>query len=130
MSNFERGDRALEAIRSQYEDPTGTIGNKVPTPDGGEVVAFEGYPISDMLADTMHLIRRLELDIPTLLREAWEHYGADVVEQAWEHSDDWHDELQHESNQARAVAVLRTAGVPIDLDYAVMVKVGMVKPDA
>ena len=118
MDNFTRGDKALAAITSQYEDPNTTDAEPVP-----------GYPISDMIADTFHLIRRLELDIPTLIHEAFTHYGADVVEQAWEHSDDWHEELQDESNQARAVAVLRTAGVPIELDYAVMVKVGMVKPE-
>jgi hypothetical protein len=51
------------------------------------------------------------------------------VEQAWENSEDWHDTLQDESNQARAVAVLRTAGVPMEYDYAVMVKVGIVRPE-
>jgi hypothetical protein len=129
MSNFDRGDRALQALAAaDYRDPAETVGMKLPTPDGGEAPGPEGYPISDLIADLAHLAQRNGFDFQKLIDEAWSHYGADVVEQAWENSDDWHDTLQDESNQARACAVLRTAGVPMQFDHEVMVKVGIVRP--
>lgn len=128
--NFERGDTALRALLAiGFEDPA-TVSNELPTPDGGTKVVphVQGYPIYDLVADLCHLAQRTGLDPWRMLTEGIEHYGADCVEQAWRHSDDWGEMLQEPENIDRARRVLRVAGVPEEYDEGVLVKVGLIPP--
>lgn len=130
MDNFERGDRARRALDAGgYERLEDTINITIPTPDGKEVEGPGGYPISDLIADLCHLAQRHGLDVGSLLSEGIEHYGADCIEVAWEHSSEWNSLLQSEDNIDRARSVLRTAGVPEVFDHAIFVKVGFIPPN-
>ena len=131
MDNFTRGDKALEALTAVgYQDPERTLGITIPTPDGGEVPGPEGYPISDLVADLCHLAQRSRLDFMHLLDEGVEHYGADIIEQAFQNDDEnWGECLQAKSNIPVAETVLRTAGVPARYDDAIFVKTGLLPAD-
>lgn len=114
--NFERGDRALLSMQayqgaggmSEEEGLTGVFTKS----EGG--LFPDAYPIGDLIADLCHLARRVDPDINVdgLLRRGLTHYAADVIEQAWENSDGWHNCLQDATNYERAMAVMETAGVP------------------
>lgn len=126
MNNFERGDKALQALTAVgYRNPSETEGITLPMPSGKEVLGSEGYPIADLIADLLHLAQRNGFDVAALLSEGMEHYGADCIEQAWEHSDNWDNTLQSKENIPRAESVLRSAGVPDVFDQAIFAKVGL-----
>lgn len=126
MSNFARGDRALEAIMHiGYEDPGVTIHQTIPRPDGTQAPGL-AYPISDLVADLCHLAQRIGVpDIGALLDHGLEHYGAECVESAWQHTDDWDNLLEHPSNAARALTILHAAGVPERVHDGVLRKLGL-----
>lgn len=132
MNNFERGDKAERALEAAgYAPVEDTIDNEVPLPNGELVVAFEGYVISDLIADLCHLAQRhgLAEDIAALVAAGVEHYGADCVEQAWENSDEWDNELQSKDNLPRAERILSLAGVPAVFWAPVMIKLGLITGD-
>lgn len=117
--NFERGDKALHAVAFYMQ------GGQVKGIDAEEVLELgdnrveifgaalpEGSPIPYLIADLCHLLRRYDFAIDDALNHGVAHFASDVIEQAWEHSEEWDSELQDESNIERAIAVMQTAGVP------------------
>lgn len=129
--NFDRGDNALRALEGGgYEDLEDTLDYTIPTPDGEEVPGRRGYPISDLIADLCHLAQRHQLDLPDLIRVGFCDYAADVIEQAWKHSDGWDNCLQHEANLPRAIEVMRTAGVAEEYHEHALQRVGLLPPTA
>ena len=129
MDNFERSNRALEALQStgHYEDIEDTLDIVLPTPDGEHerVAVLDGYPISDMMCDLMHLAARFGIDPMDKINEAIGHYGSELIEQAWEHSDDWDDTLQSQGNIIRATEILNINHVPIEHHDGIFIKVGL-----
>jgi hypothetical protein len=119
--NFQRGDRAAAALSATgYEDPAVTIADSTAFASG------EAYPISDLIADLCHLARRVGVsDLMELVDHGVAQYASDCVEQAWENSEDWDSCLQSEDNVARALTVLRIAGVPERLDAKVLRMLGL-----
>src|SRR4051812_48901621 len=94
-NNFERGDRAEEIMAQYYGGPpTGAIST--------ETDAFKGYPMGDLIADLCHLAQRNDVPVDRIIGSGVAHFGADVIEQAWEHDDGsserWNPELQNEEN--------------------------------
>lgn len=127
MDNFQRGDRAEQAMVAYqqaggFTTAEGMIG--VATP-----VFEHGYPFGDLIADLCHLMKRHDVNPMDMVGTGIEHWGADIVEQAWENSDDWDNCLQDESNAERAIEVLNVNGVPEQYHEAVLVKVGIIGPD-
>ena len=116
MTNFDRGDRAETALRA--------IGV---TDHRGDEFA-DGYPLSDHIADLCHLARRNDLDVTTVVTRGIVHFGADVIEQAWQHSSDWAPTLQDPANLDRALTVMATAGVPDVAHEEALRYVGLLPP--
>ena len=130
-NNFDRGDRAKRALENSggYEPVENTLDLKIPRPDGTEADGHSGYPISDLIADLFHLTTRYSLDPSDMVREAWEQFGADIVEQAWENDEEWpSDTLQDSSNIPAANTVLELNGVPQEHFQGIYVKVGFISP--
>lgn len=127
MTNFDRADRALAALRHY-------TGNKAESGAGATdflelAPNAKAYPITDLITDLMHLAARHEVDPATLTRRALEHYGCDAIEQAWEHADGWADTLQDRSNVRRALEVLDRIGIrDFDRRDACMIMVGLYSP--
>lgn len=128
--NFERGDRAMRAMEAYRgaggaSDEEGVLGL-----EGSEEFGWiKGYPIGDLFADLLHLCARYDVDGPAMMAQGMEHYGADLIEQAWEHSDDWDDTMQSPANLTRAQDILEINNVPLVFWGDIMVKVGLVSPD-
>jgi len=116
MDNFERGDQA-ERLVAVYMDGKG----------GGETNAAD--VLSDMITDILHLAQRDEIDVEDLIVRSAKHYGADCIEQAWENSDDWAQEMQSPLNIEKAVTVLNACGVPELFHHGCLVYVGLLRPD-
>lgn len=130
MNNFQRGDTAERALNHiGYPPPSETKGNKLPLPDGGEKITAEGYGVSDLVADLCHLLQRHDIDIEDTISAGITHYAADVIEQAFQNSEDWSDILQDEENLDRARMVMRSAGVPEQFEKPALVFVGLLPPE-
>jgi len=119
MDNFERGDRAERALLA-YRGTKDLNPLGEPFPDG--------YPISDLIADLCHLLARHGLDVQERVMTGLADFGADVIEQAWEHSEDWASELQDASNLQRALSVMQSAGVPEAAHDEALRRVGLLPP--
>jgi hypothetical protein len=124
--NFKRGDRAAAALSATgYEDPAVTITESTPTPSGARSPGT-AYPISDLIADLCHLARRVGVsDLVELVEHGVAQYGGDCVEQAWENDEDFDNLLQTEDSVARALTILRIAGVPKRFDAKVLRMLGL-----
>lgn len=121
--NFERGDKALKALLAYgipNDNPEGdqevfsALGRALGADEEDlptEPVA-KNYPIGDLIADLLHLNQRYGGSVADIIDRGVAHYAADVIEQAWENSEDWDDTLQSEDNISRAIDVMETAGVP------------------
>jgi hypothetical protein len=128
--NFERGDRALKALFAYRENPDIDLPSAEELAEAGaHTIIREGSGIAYLIADLMHVAQRVGVAVPAILAEGMEHYGCDCIEQAWENSEEWANNLQDESNLERAEAVLETAGVPTAFWRACMVKTGFIAPD-
>lgn len=132
MDNFERGDRAMIAMKAYGYDAKGyNVEEEGVTGVGdvevdGETISFpHGYPFGDLIADMCHAMRRFDIDPFDQIIAGIEHYGADIVEQAWENDEDWHNMMQHPSNIERATRILDMNGVPSKYHEAILVKVGL-----
>ncbi len=116
MDNFTRGDRALEALKGyrlhHRLDGSAMSDKQIVTGSDDEDSTFGGYPLSDLLADMMHLAQRYNVDIHGVIWNGAAQFGADVIEQAWEHGDDWEPTLQDPANIPHAIEVLEITGVP------------------
>lgn len=140
MDNFKRGDRG-EAVMRYYTDPDGLKGGSADSPMKGEPWDLspiggssehhfpDGYPVSDMIADVCHALRRHDIDIDQVLHKAVAQFAADVIEQAWENSEEWDDHMQDESNIERAVTVMEAAGVPEWARQEALVLTGLIPPE-
>ena len=130
MDNFDRATNARKALDAgPYECLEDTINYTIPTPDGDEVAGPQGYPISDLIADLFHLAAQNGLEIEPLVTSAMEHFGCDIVEQAWEHNDDWHPEMQHEDNIVRTKDMLHMHGIPELFWPGIFIKLGLTQPE-
>ncbi len=116
MTNFDRGDRAERALRA--------VGVTHVRGDG----FADGYPLSDHIADLCHLARRHDLDVRAVVARGVAHFAADVIEQAWQHSEDWAATLQDPANLDRALSVMATAGVPDFVHEEALRYVGLLPP--
>lgn len=131
MDNFDRSEKALRAL-SAYGGETieQTMDLTIEHPVTGEVARLpEGYPISDLIADLLHVATTYGVDPMEKINEGIEHWGADIVEQAWEHDDKWHSSLQDPTNIEHAETVLTLNSVPMLYWPGIMTKVGLVKVD-
>jgi len=128
--NFERGDRAMVAMKAYgngggFSEEEGVIGINEVEIMGVPVTFARGYPFGDLIADMCHLMARLDIEPMAMIENGIEHYGADLIEQAWFNSDDWHDTMQDESNIGRAIEILNINHVPIEYHDGILVKVGL-----
>lgn len=130
--NFDKGDRALAAMKAYrdtghgFTEKEGLLGVGTVEIAGEEVTFPRGYPFGDLIADMCHLMVRNEVDPLYMISQGIEHYGADLIEQAWENDDDWDDTLQSINNVARATRILEINQVPEVYHRAIFVKVGLV----
>lgn len=69
MTNKERADRALEAVR---------VGTDYPSDSPEELETY----IGDLLANLFHLVDQHEFDMEVLLERGYQHYLAEVAEEA------------------------------------------------
>lgn len=137
MDNFQRGDRALEALAVYRDEPLeNTLEVVLPTPDGGEVRSpeLDGYVISDLIADLLHVAARFGINPMDKIDQGIQHFGADCIEQAWEadaenENAEWSDMLQAKSNIEHAAKILAINGVPEEYYNDIFVKVGILAPD-
>lgn len=88
------------------------------------------YPVTDLIADLLHLARRYDGKPEALLDAALIGYGGDVLEQAFEEepsdgSGRFTDCLNDPANREPAVELLRIAGVPGRLHDRVLDTVGI-----
>jgi hypothetical protein len=125
-NNFERGDRALRAIVAYNNNLPLNIENEAMLIEVGDAtVVTQGSPIAYLIADLCHVMRRHDLQIDEILTGAIEHFGSDVIEQAWLHDDNWDNELQTDANTERARQVMATAGVPSQYHDGALRKSGL-----
>ncbi len=128
--NYDRAQSARKALAcGNYEPLENTFNIELPLPDGGIKEVEGGYPISDLIADLLSLAQYHELDPMHKISEGVEHWGADMIEQAWMNADDWADTLQDEGNYERAEEILRINKVPEIYWEGVLAKVGLIGPD-
>lgn len=130
MNNFERGDRALAAMEAYrvaggFSEAEGLLGISKTKMLGLDVEFMKGYPFGDLIADLCHLMRRHDIAVDEMVSHGIEHFGADVIEQAWENNEEWDSELQNEDNEERAIEVMNAAGVPEAFQDAALKKVGL-----
>lgn len=132
--NFERGDRALKALAAYSSNLPLHIENEQELVETGKhafnfagmlPTPIEGSPISYLIADLCHVMRRHDLQVDEIVTNAIEHFGSDVIEQAWENDKEWHSHLQDESNLDRAKQVMEAAGVPEQYHDGAMKKSGI-----
>lgn len=123
MKNADRARRALEC--GGYEKLENTLNLKLPTPDGDEVDAHSGYPISDLICDLFALCKQHDLNPADMIREAWEHHGSDIIEQAHQYDDGWDNLLQTEENGQRARELLALHHIPEEHWDGIFSKTGL-----
>jgi hypothetical protein len=126
MDNFERAANARKALDAgPYEALEDTLDYTIPTPDGEEAPGVQAYPISDLIADLFHLAAQNHVPIEPLVEEAMEHFGCDIVEQAWENNEEWHNKMQDSSNLERVNDMLAMHNIPAVYWPAIYIKLGM-----
>lgn len=126
MDNFERAANARKALDAgPYEALENTLDYTIPTPSGEEVPGVRAYPISDLIADLFHLAAQNQVPIAPLIEQAMEHFGCDIVEQAWENDDEWNSHMQHRDNLGRVNNMLSMHNIPANYWPGIHRKLGM-----
>lgn len=69
MTNKERADRALEAVK---------VGTDYPSDSPEELETY----IGDLLANVFHLVERHGFDMEVLLERGYQHYLAELTEES------------------------------------------------
>lgn len=128
--NFARGDRALKALVTYTANPADIdISDEAQiTETGDHVVIVPGSTIAYLVADLCHVMRRVDVTVGETIASAMQHFGSDVLEQAWEHNEGWNNQLQHADNIPLAREVMTAAGVPDEAHDGALRLSGLLPP--